>query len=224
MLRGTSISFYTSIRPTAFTAVHSAPNSVQFNNDSANTTDNDIILTSPNLSSLAAGTHRMKFWAKGAGSFQVGTMDESSNAGTFTMLEEVTLTSTATQYTVDFSSYTGTDSVVAIRWSAPGTYYSAYIDDVVWEMNPTCPDVTDVMVSATDVNSATFTWVGNGETSWNVAVGAASVSDPSSIPFVVANDTTKTITGLDENTNYNVWVRSVCAGNDNGAWIAAGCV
>ncbi|MDI1256122.1 MAG: choice-of-anchor J domain-containing protein [Flavobacterium sp.] len=219
ILRGPSISLYSSINPVTWNSVHSAPNAIQLYNDSANTNENDIILVSPNLSSLVTGNHRLKFWAKGSGSIQVGTLDENSNSATFNMIEEVALTDTATQFTIDFSSYSGTDPLIGFRMSAPGTYYSQFIDDAVWEVAPTCPDITDLAVSATDVDSATFTWVGNAETQWNVAVGATTDSDPSVLPFVVSNDTTKTVSGLAENTSYNVWVRSVCAGNDNGAWI-----
>ncbi|MGK4568939.1 choice-of-anchor J domain-containing protein [Flavobacterium sp. 3HN19-14] len=218
ILRGTSLSEYANVTTVTFQP-YSAPNAVELYNSSSNTTDNDIILVSPNLSSLATGNHRLKFYAKGEGSLQAGTLDSNTNAAVFSMIEEVTVTDNWTQYTVDFSSYTGSDKYVALRFVSPFTYNTINVDDLIWEVLPTCPDVTEVTVASVTTDSATFTWVSNGsETAWNVAVGAPSVTDPNSLPFVTANELTKTVSGLTPDTNYKVWVRSACAGNDNGAW------
>ncbi|AWA30823.1 hypothetical protein HYN48_12445 [Flavobacterium magnum] len=221
ILRGPTISDYATINTVSFTTVHSAPNSVElYNADSDTAGADDVILVSPNLSNLGSGTHRLKFYAKNTGSLQVGTMDSNTQSATFSVFEEITTTNQVTQYTVDFSAYSGTDTYVAFRLNNQDFYTSILLDDILWEVNPTCPDVTDVAVSATTISGATINWIGGGsENSWNVAVGPASATDPNTLTFVTASSETKDITGLTDNTDYKVWVRSVCAGNDNGAWI-----
>ncbi|WP_181368963.1 T9SS-dependent choice-of-anchor J family protein [Flavobacterium pallidum] len=221
ILRGPTISDYATINTVDFDPIHSAPNSVEMYNSSSETAGaDDIILVSPNLSTLGSGTHRMKFYAKNPGSLQVGTMDMNSNDGMFSIMEEITTTSQTAQYTVDFSSYSGSDTYVAIRLNNSDMYTSIELDDIKWEVNPSCPDVTDVTVPATTIDGATVNWIANGgEASWNIAVGPASTTDPDTLTFVTSTSETKDITGLTDNTDYKVWVRSVCAGNDNGAWI-----
>lgn len=221
ILRGPTVSQYASINTVDFTSVHSDPNSVELYNSSSNTSgDDDVILVSPNLSNVGAGTHRLKFYAKNNGSLQVGTMDMNTNDGVFSVLEEVSTSSQTTQYTIDFSSYSGTDTYVAIRMNNSDTYTTVLLDDILWEVNPTCPDVTEVAVPAVTTDGATVTWIAGGtETSWNIAVGPATTTDPSTLTPTTSNVETAELTDLTDNTEYKVWVRSACAGNDNGAWI-----
>ncbi|MGK4568940.1 hypothetical protein [Flavobacterium sp. 3HN19-14] len=59
--RGPSVSEYSQVRSIDWEQVHSAPYTLQLFNDDSSTTDNDIMLVSPNLSTVGAGTHRVKF-------------------------------------------------------------------------------------------------------------------------------------------------------------------
>lgn len=220
ILRGPSLSDYASVGTYDTSNAHSAPNMVQLYNSSSDNSTDDIILVSPNLSTLAAGTHRLKFYAQYGDNLQVGTLDANNATATFTPLQEVIPTGTLAEYTVDFTSYTGTDHYVGIRLNTTETYISSYVDDIRWELAPTCPDVTGIVVSSVSTSGATIDWTAGGsEASWDIAVGAPSVTDPSTLTFVTSTVATKTISGLTDATNYKVWVRSVCAGSDNGAWI-----
>ncbi|MGK4568941.1 T9SS type A sorting domain-containing protein [Flavobacterium sp. 3HN19-14] len=137
------------------------------------------------------------------------------------MIDEIELTDTPTQYSVDFTSYTGTDHYIGFRMNVPGSYYSQFIDDVKWEVAPTCPDVTDIVISDNTTSSAIVSWSpGGSETSWQVGYAASSVTDPSGITTTVpATNPTVELSGLPDSSAFNVWVRSVCPGNDFGAWI-----
>lgn len=185
-----------------------------------------IMLVSPNLDNVAAGTHRLKFFAEtwDTATLQVGTVDSATNNGYFTSLSEFTLTNVNNEYTVDFFSYAGTDTYIAFKNTSELPFSSIFIDDVRWELAPLCADVTSITVNALTDTTAGLSWNTNGsETQWDVVYGPSTINDPTTltpiVPAVNAISET-TITGLTPNTQYNVWVRSVCGGTDgNGAWI-----
>lgn len=148
ILRGDTLSEYAYVE-LSDEEVNSAPNSVELYNDGSDTSgSDDIILVSPNLSSLSGGTYRLKFYAKNAGSIQVGTLNGNSSTADFNLIEEIGTTDTPTQYTVNFSNYTGTDNYIGIRMNF-SDYGSVYLDDILWEPIPTCPDVSNITILST---------------------------------------------------------------------------
>lgn len=180
----------------------------------------DIIAVSPEVSNLSSATHRLRFYAKGAGSLEIGTLSDNTNTATFELVGNVNdLTTNYTEYIVDFNAYAGTDTYIGIRMNAP-QQSSIFIDNVIWEAIPTCPNVTQVSVQSVTSDTATIGWSdGGSETSWDIAVGLATVTDPSTLPFENTDISgTYTATNLLASTNYKVWVRSVC-GTDTGVWV-----
>lgn len=220
ILRGPSLFSSSSITVTDENTVQSE-NSVALYNSFSNTAgDDDIILVSPNLGNLGAGTHRLKFYAKGAGSLQIGTLNGNTDSAAFSVLQTVTTTNSSTLFTIDFSSYDGEDTFIGIRHNADDYFVSIYIDDVTWETLPLCPDVTNIIIPSTTTTTADIAWTaGAEETQWQIVYGNVSVNNPNILtPSALINTETTQITDLTENTSYKVWVRSVC-GADNGAWI-----
>lgn len=218
ILRGSGLSPNADVETSTYPVMTSAPNNVFLGNGNS-AAGTDIILVSPNLSTLSLGTYRLKFNAKYDGGLQVGTLDGCTNSATFTPLQDISTTNTTTEYVVDFSEYTGTDTYIGFRLNAPGPYYQVNLDNIVWELAPLCPDVTGIMVPVATTTGATIEWTaGDAETAWEVAVGPATTTDPSTLTPVSSTATTKDITGLSADTNYKVWVRSSCGSND-GAWI-----
>lgn len=135
ILRGATLSTFATVTTTG-TTTNSAPNSAAlYNSSSATTTTDDIILVSPVLSNLSAGTHRLKFYARTTGSIQVGTLNNNTASAVFTPFQTIATTATSTLYVVDFSAYAGTDTFIGFRHNA-GTYITIYVDDVVWEPIP----------------------------------------------------------------------------------------
>ncbi|WP_432672701.1 choice-of-anchor J domain-containing protein [Flavobacterium sp. SM2513] len=192
-------------------------------NNASSTAPSNIMLVSPNLQNVSAGTHRLKFFAKSngdGGSIQIGTVDGTSTTAFFYEYQTIELTTTYTEYIVDFSSYQGTDPYIAFRHNTTGTYKSIYLDDIRWEALPLCTDVYDIEVNTITTTEATIAWAAaNDQTTWQVAYGATTVTDPTTLtPIDVATNTYVTIPNLDNSTPYKVWVRSVC-GVQNGAWI-----
>lgn len=201
--------------------VYSEPNAVVFDtyNESENN-DYDVILVSPNLSTLTTGTHRLKFFGFSyLSELQIGTLDSSSNDASFTSWEEVELTDEYTEYVIDFTGYEGTDTYIGIRHKT-GEYF--FLDNIRWEVAPLCPDVQEIAVSGTTTTATTVSWApGGSETNWQVAYGGLDVTDPDTLtPSDVLTELNYPIDELTENTTYKVWVRSVCGGsNGNGVWM-----
>lgn len=203
---------------------NSPSNSMEiFNSDSG--PEANIILATPKLTNIGAGTHRIKFYARSGndnGSIQVGTVDSTTEDASFTEVMTIPLTSTYAQYAVEFTNTDLTDPYIAFRHNSDGQFTSIFIDDVIWEPIPACPDVSAIVVLETTASDATLNWEpGSGETEWDVVYGATTVTDPNTlVPMTPAPSLNPeaTITGLTDNMNYKVWVRSVCGTND-GLWI-----
>jgi len=191
-------------------------------NSGANAT---IMLVSPNLNTLSSANHRLKFHARslsssGSGTISVGTLDGNTDSATFTALEPtITINEEYAEYTVDFTVYSGTDNYIGLK-NTSGAFTSVFIDNIRWELSPSCPDVTDISISAITAATATATWqAGDDETNWQVVYGTTTVTDPATLtPSAVLSATNFTLTGLTLNASYNVWVRSIC-GTTNGNWI-----
>jgi hypothetical protein len=194
-----------------------------FNGDES--ANSKIILVSPSLSTLATGTHRVKFYARSNGdaTLEVGTLDSPASGATFSDFQTINTTSDYAEYVVDFSTYVGTDTYFGFK-NTSGQYITIYVDNIRWEVTPLCADVTGVVVNGITAAAATVEWIANaGENQWDVVYGTAEVTDPNTLtPISPAPTGTSatTLSGLTDNTAYKVWVRSVCGGTEgNGAWI-----
>lgn len=221
----------TGVSPNAYAYVtnynFNSPSRVAILNNSDSQAGANVILATPTLGNLAAGTHRAKFFARSGGatgSLQVGTVDNTTADAVFTDIETIALTSTHTEFAVDFTGYEGTDTHLAFRLDTEGTYSTIFIDDIRWEVAPLCADVSEITIEPTSItdSSATVTWAANGsETQWDVVYGLTTDNDPNALtPISPAPSTTPeaNLSGLTDNTTYRVWVRSVC-GTDLGAWV-----
>lgn len=202
---------------------HSASRAVIMYNGVATT--GKIALATPELVDLPAGTHRLKFFAASSdavGTLEIGTSNLNTGDGTFTLFQDYSLTQAYQEITVDFTQYEGTDTYIIFRHASP-IFNSVYLDDIRWEMAPLCTDVSAISVPVEGItpSSAIVQWMaGAAETAWKVVYGDATVTDPSLLTPIPQNPTTTqaTLEGLSDNTDYNVWVRSVCGANE-GAWI-----
>jgi len=221
IIRGSSPVSYVNIQTYGFGA-NSAPNAILMSPGSYITLNNqnDVILVSPNLSTLSEGTHRLKFFAKGDGNIEIGTLSSNTNDAYFTHIDDVVVTANMSEYTVDFSWYSGTDTYIGFRINSATAYTSTYLDNIKWEINPICPDVENIILQGVTSNTATISWTESGiESAWEVVYGAPNTTDPSTLtPILTSDSSTKEITELADNTSYAAWVRSDC-GADKGAWI-----
>lgn len=149
----------------------SAPYSISLYNSDSPATAN-IMLVTPYINNLSAGTNRLRFVASNSVASQdiiVGTMSNPGDASTFTPLETVDINGTFAQYIVDFTGYTGTDDYIAIKRLSTSTYTYVYLDNVIWEAVP-----SSAPTCATNVVATPHPTCGNYANSitWDVTSGA----------------------------------------------------
>ena len=148
---------------------------------------------------------------------EVGVMTDPSDLSTFEPYDTLDCMNNTTYsaFEFDFSRYTGNGSYIAIRAKQSGSGYTnnvLYIDDVVVELLPDCPNVSDIAMVANDSNMLSITWTENGSaTSWSVEYGPQG--------FTLGSGTTMTATtnscvinGLSKNTYYDVYITPACTG------------
>lgn len=195
---------------------------VEMSNADSDNTSSDIILITPELSNLSAGTHRLKFAAKGAnGALQIGTMDANDDSGMFTPIDAVVTTITPTDFAVDFTTYEGTDKYIAIRLNATEPYVTVSLDDIRWEVAPPCFDVEQINVTSVTTTTATVEWLfDTDQGSFDLVYSTDPLADPSTLTPITPTVTglATTLEGLQQNTTYYLWMRSICNAG-NGIWI-----
>lgn len=83
---------------------------------------------------------------------------------------------------------------------------------------PTCPRPTDLLVSMITSSTADIAWTAGGlETEWEVEYGEVGFTLGAGTSFIT-NVTSEQLTGLMDNTSYDVYVRAVCSPGDTSAW------
>src|SRR5690606_28192220 len=131
---------------------------------------------------------------------------------TFTVLENITLTTTYQEYIVALPA--GTDDYFGFRHGLGGTYRSVYIDNIVYEEAPSCLPPTALTANPTH-NSAVLGWDSAGENfeiSWGE--GTFNAEEGTIEPFTNSG----TLSGLMANTAYQFYVRQNCGGGDLSDW------
>ena len=155
-----------------------------------------------------------------------GVMTDSSDITTFDTLDLIHLSNSGiwNDFTYDLSNYHGDARFIAFKSSVYGTqYYSyPYIDDIVIDKIITCPKPTDVQVlSSFDPNDIQISWTSwpAQADSWDLVYGPHGFS-----PYLSGTringitDTFYTLTGLNIDSTYDVYVRSHCGSNDSSMW------
>lgn len=175
---------------------------------------------------LPAGTDpttlEIDFWANISNNcmnFEVGFMTNPTDPTTFepiyarggneSVWAEYTIYSTSTTLTADDDIY------VAWRYTANG--YTAYIDDIQISISGCNRPVDLHLASISDV-SLGAAWTGNDEaTAFEYCITTSNATPADSVELLTTSETSFTIGGLQPNTNYWVWVRTVC-GDETTQW------
>lgn len=214
ILSGTGISTFATVGSYQYES-NTTPNSIQFYNSGSPATAN-MMLVSPVMSNLSAGTHRLRFFAKNGTATQdleIGTMSDPTDASTFTVLSTVDINTTWSEYAVSFAGYTGTNTHFAFRRLSTSTYTYVYLDNVVWEAIPTTPPACVAITSPTDaavnVMSGTITWATSADaTSFKITVGTTPTGTDVLNLFDVGNVTSYNL-ATEPGTTYYVTVYPV---------------
>lgn len=189
----------------------------------------DIILASPRLTNLSTGTYRLKFDVRGSVNqlqIEVGTMDNSTDTGTFTKYTVVPAPTKTKEYVIPFTSNDPGGNHIAFRVSPKriddqdSSYTTLYLDNIVWEPIPLCPDVEGLNVSYTTTKTASIGWTAGSDSKWEVVIGTEDVISPTGLTSTIVEDNALfTADNLEPETTYKAWVRTVCDGiRGNGYW------
>ncbi|MEN8792972.1 MAG: T9SS type A sorting domain-containing protein, partial [Flavobacteriales bacterium] len=207
-------------------------NMVRMNSGSdANAT---MILVSPEMTALGAGTHRASFWLQGSfnpdTTMIIGTMSDPTNPGTFTPWDTIKNVTTAYQfYRIAFDTYTGTDRHVAFLYPATATFKSMSIDEFCFEVIPTCEKAPFVTVLNPGQDSTTIRlgWnIDTSQVSFFTAYGPTGY-DPTTNTAggdtVTTTNNLQIVNGLNSLTEYCFWVKAICTNGDTSAWSGPFC-
>lgn len=207
---------------TSTSNAHSSPNSCYIFNSSDQTAD--LVLASPQHTATPITTTRVRFWAYGSSSSAVivGVMSNPTDINTFAPVQTVSLSTTNSLYTVNLSSYVGTGNYIAFKHANNGTNQSIYLDDISWELIPSCIEPSPTLTVSTITSSgATLGWTENGTaTQWQVAYHDT-VFTPGGATgtIVMANANPFALTGVQANKKYYFYVRSYCGSSDQSVWV-----
>ena len=161
--------------------------------------------------------------------------------GTFEPIDTVIFDTYPNNYlytpTVSLEGYKGTAKHIAFTtsyaltqkystskkvWQAETSACYFTIDDIKIEKIPTCfPGEKFAMLSHTD-NSLTISFTHEGAPQYEVKYGPVGFNRDSEGTSLIIDATTFTIAGLAANTEYDVYVRTLCAADDISEWGKAG--
>ena len=159
-----------------------------------------IMLVSPEISNLSAGTNRLRFKAantfgsEAAGNalIQIGTLSNPFDASSFTSMGQYAIGGNAfTEYIVDFATYHGSDRYIVFKYiSSGGDFYrSLEIDDVAWETRPSNPNLPDLTLANLTMPTPS---VQQGQNmNYNVTIknkGTASVGNSFNVRTYISSD------------------------------------
>lgn len=110
-----------------------------------------------------------------------------------------------------------------IRFEAVSAFgNNLFLDNVTVEPAPACPAPSLVVASSITTTSASINWTENGTaTNWQVQYGVSGFTLGSGTS-VATTSKPLAISGLSNSTNYQAYVRAICAPGDTSAWSLAG--
>lgn len=184
----------------------------------------DDWLISPTI--ILTGNERLKFHYKTGYEGDTGEFEVLlSTTGTAPVSFTNTIVPLATynngddiEVITNINSFTGPVNFAFHVPAGSASGYMIYIDNVIVEAIPSCPDPTNIEVSCLSTEGGFFTWTaGSTETEWEVAVLPAGGQFPAAGTTVTeANYFTDALTA---NSDYTFYVRAICPdGTSVGAW------
>jgi len=152
---------------------------------------------------------------------EVGIMSDPDDLNSFTTLGQFNPSNIQTWELGEIISrdYEGDGHYVAFR--VPQWYANnIYIDDINIEEIPSCMHVLDIQASNITPTSADVSWTAGGsESQWNYIVGPAGTVDPTEDTPILSSSNTVSISGLNGNTLYEIYVQAYCSASEQSSWM-----
>tara|TARA_A100000171_G_scaffold53133_1_gene77538 strand:- start:27212 stop:31114 length:3903 start_codon:yes stop_codon:yes gene_type:complete len=215
-------------RVTSNPAAPTPPRYFRMYNAAADT--GELIFISRMSENISDGNHRLKFFAQGnaESNLIVGTTNVGDGSGTFTTVATISLlgVSNGDWEQQELVIPAGTDQFIFFQHNLGSTFDQVNIDSVCVEPIPTCLEVSNVALSNPTQTSVDLAWTesGTGENNWEYVVQEVGGGEPTTNG--IAHTSTDSnisipVTGLEQDTDYEAYVRANCGGGDFGAWIMA---
>jgi len=151
----------------------------------------------------------------------VGVMDSPTDPTSFVPVDTVMPGSSPTQWEereVNFSSYEGTGQYIAFMNHYTTTNCYTYVDNLMIDLIPSCAKPQYLTLSNYTTEGCDVSWTPMGsESSWEVVAVPVNTLPDNGNPEI-AYGIPYTLTDLNDDTQYDVYVRAVCAGGDYSAW------
>lgn len=188
-----------------------------------------VSIATPQLP-VAANTIEVKMWVRGEAALQVGYVTDLDSldfhlVGTAgpTTYDQDNWSYAWEEFTVDFDTVTYEGNVyVVIRRAMELSYNSTYVDDITLRQINNCADPTGFAEDLTVASASgqmSLTWDAGTATQWEVAYGPTGFDpDTATANRQTTYSNSITITGLNDQTNYDFYVRTVC-GTQSSYWV-----
>ncbi|MCS3868822.1 hypothetical protein J3D55_001738 [Chryseobacterium ginsenosidimutans] len=210
------------------TDTFSTPNNISFYGNGATMTDaaTKVILVSPELTNLNAGTHRLRIKARRTSTdtkLQIVALTGNTASANVEIIETIPLTTTYQEYTVYLNNYTGSANYLGIRRVDGGTYTYMYIDDVIWEPIPSCTELSSLTLNSVSYNGANISWTNASNqqptNGYEYIVTTTNTPPANTAAFVTLPSGTNSV-NLSQLTNgtYYFWIRRLCSSTEKSLW------
>lgn len=121
---------------------------------------------------------------------------------------------------VVLSSYINDTIIIKFEGTTGTSLYSDMaIDDILVDEAPSCPKVTNLQSFGTSFFSSNVTWTnGFNDSAWIVQYDTTGFT-PGTGNIITSSNDTVALTGLSQDTDYDVYVRSICTVGDTSIWV-----
>ncbi|HIP47808.1 MAG TPA: T9SS type A sorting domain-containing protein [Lutibacter sp.] len=194
-----------------------------------NSQAHDDYLISPSFTVTAGVSDQVTFYAGMSGTTYTETFSVklSTTAGvtaadfTVNLGDEIATDAVPNhgEYSYDLTAYVGQTIAIAIQATDTDRYY-LYVDEFTVGTPPSCLAPTDLAITNITTEGVDISFTDNASASaWEYVMQADGTGEPADgVAGTAITAITESVTGLDVNTAYEVYVRTDCTGGDFSTW------
>lgn len=174
------------------------------------------------------GSDMMKVWLMSNSINPVAGASLSTNQGSilYTIQNSSSEWQEAKKLNINVSGFAGNTARLIFEWinnSANGNQPPVAVDNIKFTIN-TCLSTSRITISSVAINTAVISWIAPSQNpeSYDVYFSTSNVCPANNISeFITTNNNSITLTSLEPQTKYYVWVRSVCDENNKSEWFGS---
>ncbi len=187
-----------------------------------NNDEDTLIAVSPQLEGIGEHNKIIKFKFKGSIKLEVGTMNDPTDKNGFVPYDTISTSATWVNIQLELGAdFNASGNYFAIRLLDTPGFGAGFgeIDNFEYEMMPTCPAPTDFHKVSYTPNSIIVDWNSSDVTTWDFKVVELTAAEPLEATHTNISNKPATISGLEMNHTYKVWMRNSCGDNDKSEWV-----